>query len=273
MKYVSVNKHRIRFVEKGKGFPLILIHGLGASIEWWQHNIDFLSQKYRVIAFDFPGFGYSSKILNEYSLSYASKLIISFLDALGIRKASLIGNSMGGLISLSTALQYPQRIEKLILVDNAGFGRKLSFLLRLGSLFPVGELVLALRNQHTVKILLTQLFYNSKKLPSNLTHSILKIFDLPHRGEVFLHALRSGINVWGLKEEILSPIVEKTNLLSPPALIVWGAQDRIIPVSQAYRGNKLINHSRLYIFEKCGHMPQVEHAEEFNHLVLDFLET
>lgn len=273
MKYVCLDNLRIRFVEKGKGFPLVLIHGLGASVEWWQYNIDFLSQRYRVIAFDFPGFGYSSKILNEYTLSYSSKLLISFFDALGIPKAFLIGNSMGGLISLSAALQYPERVEKLVLVDNAGFGRKLSLLLRIGSLFPVGELVLALRNQYTVKILLNQLFYDSSKRPSNLTNCVLRIFDLSQSGEVFLRALRSGINVSGLKDEILSPILEKTTLLSLPTLIVWGAQDRIIPVSQAYRGQALINHSRLCVFENCGHMPQVEHAEEFNHLVLNFLES
>jgi len=272
MRYVNVDGRRIRFLEQGEGFPLLLVHGLGASVEWWQFNVNFLSQKYRVMAFDFHGFGHSSKAMEKFSLSYASKFLVSFFDTLKIDKVSLVGNSMGGLISLYTALQYPERIEKLVLVNNAGFGQKISFLLRLSSLFPVGELALILRNQFTVKILMDQLFYDPKKLPLRLVNYALKIYDLPESGKALLQTLRSGINLWGLKKEIWYPILKKVASLPHPTLIVWGEQDRITPVSQAYRGQELIKHSNLYIFERCGHMPQIEWAEEFNHLVLDFLE-
>jgi len=273
MEYVRVNGYRVRFLEKGKGFPLLLLHGLGASLEWWQFNVDPLSRHYRVIALDFIGFGYSSKLLSEYSLSNASKFLISFLDTLKIKKISLIGNSMGGLISLSTALQYPERIEKLVLVDNAGFGRELSFILRLGSLFPVGEIVLALRNKFTANILLSQLFYNPQKLPPNLTSCVLRILDLPHSSDVLLRALRYGVNLRGLRRDIWKPIQGKVSLLNHPTLIIWGDEDKIISVDQAYRGKRMISRSKLHIFEKCGHLPQVEWAEEFNHLVLGFLQS
>lgn len=273
MKYLNINGHRIRFLEKGEGFPLLLLHGLGASIEWWQFNINSLSQKYRVIALDFLGFGYSSKEISEYSLSYASKFLVSFLDVLKINKASLIGNSMGGLIALSTALQNPERIEKLVLVDNAGFDRELTFILRLASLFPIGELALALRNRFTVNMLLSQLFYNPKKLPPNLINCVLKIYELPLSREVLLRILRYGVNLQGLKRNILHPILERISSLGHQTLIVWGEQDKITPVDQAYKGKRLIKHSKVQTFEKCGHMPQVEWAEEFNQLVLDFLKS
>ena len=273
VKYMNVDSYRIRLQEKGGGFPLLLMHGLGASLEWWQFNVDSLSRKYRVIALDFLGFGYSSREINEYSLSYASKFLISFLDTLEIDKASLVGNSMGGLISLSTALAYPERIEKLVLVDNAGFGRELSFIIRLGSLFPVGELALALRNKFTVNMLLSQLFYDPQKLPLNLVDSVLRIFNLPHSSKALLRALRSSVDLKGLKRDVWKPLQEKINLLSCPTLIIWGHQDKITPVDQAYQGEKLIKEAALYIFDKCGHMPQVERAEEFNNLVLDFLES
>jgi pimeloyl-ACP methyl ester carboxylesterase len=272
-KYMNVDSHRIRLQEKGEGFPLLLIHGLGASLEWWQFNVDSLSRKYRVIALDFLGFGYSSKQINEYSLSYTSKFLISFLDTLEIDKASLLGNSMGGLISLSVALEYPERIEKLVLVDNAGFDRQLSFILRLGSLFPVGELALALRNKFTVNMLLSQLFYDPQKLPPNLVDCVLKVFGLPHSSKALLRTLRYGVDLKGLKREVWKPLQEKIGFLSCPTLIIWGDQDKITPVDQAYRGQKLIKQAALYIFEKCGHIPQVEWAEEFNNLVLDFLES
>ncbi len=271
VKYTNVDGYRIRHQEKGEGFPLLLMHGLGASLEWWQFNVDSLSREYRIIAFDFLGFGYSSKEINEYSLSFASKFLISFFDTLRIDRAFLLGNSMGGLISLSAALEYPERIEKLVLVDNAGFGRRLSFILRLGSLFPLGELALALRNKFTVKALLSQLFYDPQKLPPNLVDCVLRILSLPHSSEALLRTLRYGVDLKGLKEDVWKPVQEKINFLSRPTLIIWGDQDKITPVDQAYRGKKLIKQSELYIFEKCGHMPQVEQAEEFNNLVLDFL--
>lgn len=273
VKYTNVDSYRVRLQEKGDGFPLLLMHGLGASLEWWQFNVDSLSRKYRVIALDFLGFGYSSREINEYSLSYASKFLFSFLDTLEIDKASLLGNSMGGLISLSAALEYPERIEKLVLVDNAGFGRELSFILRLGSLFPVGELALALRNKLTVNTLLSQLFYDPQKLPPNLVDCVLRIFNLPRSSQTLLRILRYGVDVKGLKRDVWKPLQEKIGFLSCPTLIIWGRQDRITPVDQAYRGQKLIKNAALHIFEKCGHMPQVEWAEEFNDLVLDFLDS
>jgi 4,5:9,10-diseco-3-hydroxy-5,9,17-trioxoandrosta-1(10),2-diene-4-oate hydrolase len=272
-KYMNVDSYRIRFQEKGEGFPLLLMHGLGASLEWWQYNVNSLSRKYRVITLDFLGFGYSSRQINEYSLSYASKFLISFLDTLEIDKAFLLGNSMGGLISLSVALEYPERIEKLVLVDNAGFGRELSFILRLGSLFPVGELALALRNKFTVNMLLSQLFYDPQKLPPDLVDCVLRIFNLPYSSKALLRTLRCGVDLQGLKRDVWKPLQEKISVLICPTLIIWGVQDKITPVNQAYRGQKLIEQAALYIFEKCGHMPQVEWAEEFNNLVLDFLES
>ncbi|MFB0566770.1 MAG: alpha/beta fold hydrolase [Candidatus Aminicenantaceae bacterium] len=269
---MKIKGYNIRFIEKGEGFPLLLIHGLGASLEWWQFNIDCISQKYRVIAFDFLGFGYSTKSLEEYSLSYASEFLISLLDAFKIEKAILIGNSMGGIIALNTAIQFQQRVEKLVLVSNAGFGRKLSYLLCLGSIFPIGELALALRNEFTVRILLSQLFSDPKKLPLNLIHCVQKIFDLHRSPDAFLKTLRSGVNIRGLKKAVWHPVVKKAPSLPHPTLIIWGEHDKIIPVYQAYLGHKLIKHSELCILKKCGHTPQVERPDEFNRLVLEFLE-
>jgi len=273
MEFVNVDGHEIRFEEKGKGFPLVLIHGLGASLEWWQYNINVLSQKYRVIAFDFLGFGYSSKPVDEFTLFSASEFLVSFLDTFRIEKAILIGSSMGGLISLSTAIQYKQRVEKLVLVNNAGFGQNLSLILRLASVYPIGELALASRTPQTVKILLSQLFYDQKKLPHNLINCVMKIFGLDRTPSFLLRELRYGVNLRGLKKEIWHSIVNETPSIPHPSLIVWGQHDRIVPVDQAYRGNELIRNSQLYIFKKCGHMPQVEWPDEFNQLVLEYLDS
>lgn len=270
-KYIHVSGHRIRIVEKGEGPPLILIHGLGASLEWWQFNIDKLSEGNRVIALDFLGFGLSSRPSTDFSLNLASEFMHSFLDVLELSRASLVGNSLGGLIALYTASKMPERIDKLVLVDNAGLGQKLSILLRLGSVYPVGKLALALRNRLTVRIFLSRLVYDSQKLPPYLIDCVLKMFSLPKSAEVCLQVLRTGVNLKGIKKEIWSSLQKAASSLPHETLIIWGAEDRITPLSQAHAGKGLIRNSRLHIIENCGHIPQVECPEEFNQAVLNFL--
>jgi len=270
-KYIEVGGYKIRFVEKGKGSPVILIHGLGASLEWWQPNIDRLSEGYRVIALDFLGFGLTSKPSADFSLNLASDFMRSFLDALELPRVSLVGNSLGGLIALYVASRMPDRVDKLVLVDNAGMGQKLSILLRLGSVYPVGEMALALRNRLTVKIFLSRLFYDSRKVPYYLIDCILKMFAIPRNAESCLRVLRTGVNIKGIKEEIWRSLHGATSSLPHQALIIWGAEDRITPLAQAHVGKKLIRNSELYVIESCGHIPQVECPEEFNQAVLEFL--
>lgn len=271
--YISVAGHKIRFTEKGKGPPLVLLHGMGGSLEWWEYNLDFFSRKYRTIAFDFPGFGFSSKSNLQFSVDSSSDFIASFMDVFQLPKASLIGNSMGGLFAFLTAASQPDRIDKLVLVDNVGFGLKLSFPLRLGTVFPFGELALSIRNDLIARTFLARLFYDSKKIPSHLIPTVLKIFNIPQTRKVCLQVLRSGVNLKGLKEEIWLKVLDKASSLPHKTLIVWGKNDKVVPLSQAYIGKKMIKNSQLHIFERCGHLPQVECFEEFNRIVLDFLES
>ncbi|UCC38469.1 MAG: alpha/beta fold hydrolase [Candidatus Aminicenantes bacterium] len=270
---ISIDGYDVRISEKGSGPAVILLHGLGGSLEWWESNLNALSQKYRVIAFDFLGFGHSAKPKIRFSLDVASDFMLSFLDAFALPKASLIGNSMGGLIALHTASKFPERVERLILVDNAGFGPEVSFILCLASVYPVGEFVLAMRNHFTARMILSHLFYDSKRLPSHLVNCILRILDLPRTGEVCLEVLRSGVNLKGLRDIIWISIQKRAESLPHKTLIIWGADDRITPLFQAYMGKNLIKNSKLLVFEKCGHLPQVEWAEKFNRAVVDFLES
>jgi 4,5:9,10-diseco-3-hydroxy-5,9,17-trioxoandrosta-1(10),2-diene-4-oate hydrolase len=271
--YISVAGHKIRFIEKGKGPPLVLLHGMGGSLEWWEYNLDSFSLKFRTIAFDFPGFGFSSKSDIDFSENAASNFMVSFFDAFLLSKASLLGNSMGGLFALLFAASQPDRIDKLVLVDNVGFGPKLSFPLRLGTVFPLGELALSVRNHLTARMFLNRLFYDPQKIPSHLIPIALKIFSLPQTRRVCLRVLRSGVNLKGLRKEIWQKVLDKDNSFPHQTLIVWGRNDKVVPLDQAYTGKKLIKNSQLHVFEECGHLPQVEWAEEFNHLVIDFLES
>ncbi len=272
-KYISVAGYQIRFLEKGKGPPLVLLHGLGGSLEWWEYNLDSFSRKFRTIAFDFPGFGFSSISGIDFREDASSNFMVSFLDAFQLPQASLLGNSMGGLFAFLTTANQPLRIDKLVLVDNVGFGPKLSVPLRLGTVFPLGELAISVRNHLIAKIFLNRLFYDSQKIPSHLIPTVLKFFNMPQNRKVCLQILRSGVDLKGLKEKIWLKVLDKASSLPHKTLIVWGENDKVAPLDQAYIGKKLIKNSQLHVFERCGHLPQVEWAEEFNRLVLDFLES
>ena len=119
--YIEVAGINTRFWSMGdEGSSVILIHGIGCYIEMWENNINVLSQNHRVYAIDLAGFGYSNKPAVPYSFPYFTQFVVDFMKTLNIERASLIGNSMGGGISLQIAIQFPDKVDKLVLVDSAG---------------------------------------------------------------------------------------------------------------------------------------------------------
>jgi len=131
VKFIRVNGNRIRYAEEGKGPPVLLLHGFGASLEWWKLNLKSISQNHRAIAIDFLGFGFSSKPKEEFNTSLATRFMHSLLNAFNLDKVTLVGNSFGGYIALITALCLPEKVNRIVLVDNVGFGTEISLLLRL----------------------------------------------------------------------------------------------------------------------------------------------
>ncbi len=133
-KFIKFKNYKISLWEDGKGQPVILLHGLGASKEWWKYNFPFLSKHFKVIVPDIIGFGHSDKPEISYNLDLANNFLNSLIESFNFHKVSLIGNSMGGLISLYFALNFPDRLNKLVLVSNAGFSRNLSLILRIATI-------------------------------------------------------------------------------------------------------------------------------------------
>ncbi|MFQ6082202.1 MAG: alpha/beta fold hydrolase [Candidatus Aminicenantia bacterium] len=271
-RYKKISKYQVCYWEEGNGPPVILLHGIGASKEWWQYNILTLAQKYQVYAPDFIGFGRSDKPRVNYDFNFSNNFLNNFLREFNLQKVSLVGNSMGGLMALQFAICFPEKATKLVLVSNVGFGQKLTFISRIATIFPVGELAFSIANYHTTRMLLGRLFYDSRKLPNELIQKVMEITRLPQTKSIPLFILRQGVNLKGLRSEIYQPLIEQISTLKIPTLIVWGKEDKIIPVSQAHLGHKLIENSKIHIFDRCGHVPQIEKAEEFNELILNFLD-
>jgi 4,5:9,10-diseco-3-hydroxy-5,9,17-trioxoandrosta-1(10),2-diene-4-oate hydrolase len=270
-RYIQVGAINTRYWCAGnQGDPVILLHGGGSSIEVWGYNIQALAQHHRVFAFDMVGTGLSDKPTVPYSLDYQLQFLTTFLDTFDIQQASLIGNSMGGSIALKFALQSPERVRKLGLVSSFGLGREIDFADRLFAAFPaIARLIPPSRKG--VKLVLNSCVYDPKSVPEEWIELNFQRFQLPGCKEALISLLITNLDLWGVRREVFSPIVQQLDQIEVPTLIIWGKQDAIIPVSLAEVAARKIPQSRLHIFEHCGHWAQVEYPEQFNHLVLEFL--
>jgi pimeloyl-ACP methyl ester carboxylesterase len=268
--YVEVDGRRVRYWVEGEGPVVVLVHGLACSAEFWQYNVAPLAVQHRVYALDLPGFGLSDKALDDFSLPYAASFLKAFMDALGIARATLAGNSMGGVLCAQFAVQFPERTEGLIVVGSAGFGRELNPFLRLWSLPVVGDLVFR-AYQMAFPALKTWVFSDSSSIQREWLEGAASMLRMPGVRENTLQTARTGVGLRGQRAELFQDLHRELGGVTVPTLIVWGDHDAAVPVSHAYAAQKLIPNSEVRILKRGGHTPQVERPEEFNELVLDFL--
>jgi pimeloyl-ACP methyl ester carboxylesterase len=268
--YVEVGGSRVRYWVEGDGPVLLLVHGLACSAEFWQCNVGPLATEHRVYALDLPGFGLSDKEVGDYSLEYAASFLKGFMDAVGVERATLAGNSMGGVLSAQFAVQFPESTDGLILVGSAGFGRDLNPFLRTWSVAVVGDLVLRVY-QKAFPALKRFVFCDAGSIGKAWVEGAAAMLRMPGVRENTLKVAQMGIDLHGQREEMFRSLHIALGGLTVPTLIVWGDRDVAVPVAHAYTAAKLIPHSEVRIMERCGHTPQVERPEEFNELVLDFL--
>ena len=269
--YIQVGNIRTRYWALGEGkSTVILIHGFVGYIEFWEDNITALAQVRKVFALDLPGCGRSDKPQARFSAPYFADFIKDFMITQDVDKATLIGLSMGGSIVLQFALKYPHQVEKMVLVDGGGLGKEVSIASRLGTLPILGELLSRPSRQGSAQVF-KQIFYNQDLITDQMIEEGFEMASLPGAQRCGLSTLRTSCNFWGVKGNALRPIRDHLEEIEVPTLVIWGAQDRILPVAHANLAAKRLPNARLHIFDPCGHMPNIERAQEFNALVIDFL--
>jgi 4,5:9,10-diseco-3-hydroxy-5,9,17-trioxoandrosta-1(10),2-diene-4-oate hydrolase len=269
--YVKVGNIKTRFWVAGSNTPpIIFLNGLGGYVENWEDNFLELSTIRQVYAFDLVGFGLSDKPEVEYSLQYLTEFVREFMISSGIEKATLIGESLGGAIALQFALQFPENVEKIVLAASSGLGRELSIYLRMLTLPILGEILSRPSREGTAQFL-EQLFQHKDLIQEEWIEIDYQMASLPGVQRSLLSALRSMCNIWGSRRKVYLPILEDLHEIDIPVLIIWGAQDQIIPVSHAHRAKKRLPNARIQIYDQCGHVPNIECADEFNLLVADFM--
>ena len=269
--FIKVNGIRTRYWAAGdKGSVVMLVHGLGGYIENWIYNIGPFAEAYRVFAMDLPGFGQSGKKPLIRDLNALVRFLQGFMGALNISKADLIGNSLGGGLVLAFALEYPEKVEKLVLVDNAGMGREVITDFNLCSLPFLGELLLRQNRKASYK-LWEKIVFDASRVVPEMKDLGYQYASAPGAKEAMLATLRAGINLCGQKGKLTRQLLGRLNSVKTPTLVVWGKQDRIIPVTHARIAVENIPGARLELFDECGHMPMLEYPDKFNRLVMEFL--
>jgi len=256
-KEVLVFGQKIQYVEAGAGPTVILLHGLGGSAQAWQFNIGALAEKYHVVALDQIGFGKSDKPFVNYRIRTYVDFLDQFCKQLKIERATLVGNSMGGWIAAMFTASFPDRVEKLVLVDAAGYAPPKDFYMR--TLFNLNPSTRA-----GMKLLISKVFYNKAfQTDAFIDQSIAA--RLAAGDGYTINSISESI-IRG--EDLLDDIVKT---IKRPTLIIWGRQDGLVPLAEGERFNKDIAGSKMIVIEECGHVPNAEKPGEFNAALLKFL--
>lgn len=269
--YIKVGNINTRFWAVGdEGTAVILLHpGLGA-VENWELNINALAQNHRIYAIDMLGFGHTGLPEAPYSLTKAAQHVNDFLEAQRIERASLVGNCGGGGVSLQFAIQYPEKLEKLVLAASWGLGKEIPLMMRLGALPIIGELLMRPSRKLAANMLKTSV-YDPAVVTEEMVEDFYQRMSLPGAQKAYTSVFRAIENFRGPRAEILRFIGDNLANITVPTLIIWGKQDRMRPVAHAYVAKEGIPNAELHIFDPCGHLPQIERPDEFNALVLEFL--
>ena len=269
-RFVDVQGARIRYRAEGSGPIVVLIHGIGASLEIWDWTFPALRDRFTAVAFDYPGFGASDPLPWAYSPEGAAATVTAFLDAMGIRAAFLIGSSLGGAIATMTAGLAPERVEGLMLVAPGGFGRGLNLLMRLQTSPWLGDGLVALAGRFP-RLALREVFADRRRIPDELVEVTRRNARRPVANQSYLKALRRAATLLGIRPEMVAAVRSAARRIIAPTLIVWGDRDRIIPPDQATVAAHSIRGSRLHMMTGLGHIPFVEAPEVFNTAAMAFL--
>jgi len=274
VEHVTLHGYEVAYRRAGEGPVLLLLHGIAGSSQTWVPAMELLRRDYTVLAPDFLGHGRSAKPLGDYSLGNHAAGMRDFLHVLGIERATIIGQSFGGGVAMQFAYQFPERCERLVLVDAGGLGREVSWMLRLVTL-PAAEYVLPVIFSAPMRNMGDSVvgFLRDRGVRHARAEEMWRSFDSltePANRQAFIRTMRAVIDPGGQSVSAMDRLYLAANM---PTLIVWGDRDRIIPPIHAYKAHEAIPNSRLAIMEGVGHYPHVEEPARFVEILVDFLET
>jgi len=261
-KDIPVFSYKIHYLEAGRGTPVILLHGSGGEGARWMPTIKGLASEFRVIAPDQIGWGNSDKPMTIYHSGVFAEFLARFMKEIGVPKAALVGQSMGAGVALQMAVNYPQLVDRMVLVNGGGF-RSANDPPRTGAPDWHARQIANAGTLAESREYLEKMYYNHALISDKLVEDNLVLrLRSAYTAEAVQIANARGLG--GVSEEQVRGI--KT-----PTLLVWGANDKLSPPINADKLNAAIPGSRKVLIDKAGHYPFIEHPEQFNQAVREFL--
>lgn len=256
--------------EAGSGHPVVLIHGAGpgaTGLSNWSRNIDHLARDFHVITVDLPGFGRSQKMqIPSAFFEFYGLHIGKLLDTMGIEKAHLVGNSLGGGTSMMLALRRPEKVGKMVLMGSGGGFPVASVMPTTGLKMLMGFYEAPGPSRERLAAFISEMVYDKARITDQLLEERLAAAMAPDVVACPPFGFRDGHppvpdDVWR----------ERLDRLTHETLIVWGREDRVMPLDNGFILMKQIPNARMHVLPHCGHWAQWEKADEFNPLVEHFL--
>jgi len=269
--FTEVDGARVHYQEfgaAGNNPTLLLIHGYPASTFVW-HIVApvFAELGFHVVAVDLPGFGFSDKpSWFDYSISSQGRIIERFMDRLGIGRATIIGSSYGGAVAMTVALDYAERVEKLVVVGTViNDDAKKQLLLKLATIPGVGEILspFLVDSKIFLKRRMRGMLWSSNH--HLITAERVEGVRRPLRAANAHRSVLATARKWDANR-----IEQDAYLINQPTLILWGEHDTVIPIRNGEKIHQSILNSRLVVFKDCGHVPQEETPDSFVKVVTDF---
>jgi pimeloyl-ACP methyl ester carboxylesterase len=267
---VELSGRDVNYVDlgSGEGLPVVFVHGLGGQWQNWLENIPRVAQERRVLALDLPGFGLSEMPRDRITITGYGKCVDAFCEALGLGRVVLVGNSMGGFISSEVAIQFPERVERLVLVSAAGITT---------ANLRRAPVLLAARIATAVTAYTAARHEAIARRPVSRHVALALVARHPSRikSDLAWEGLFKGTGKPGFDDALRASLEydfqDRLGETRAPTLIVWGENDTILPARDAREFERLIPQSRTVVMEDTGHVPQLERPTIFNDLLLDFL--
>ncbi|MBI2890999.1 MAG: alpha/beta hydrolase [Nitrospirae bacterium] len=262
----------ISHYDEGGGEAVVFVHGLGGYKENWEFNVPYFARGHRAVALDLPGFGHSDKPKREYTMEFFVETAREFMDRLRIEKATLVGNSMGGMISAAFALAHPDRVARLALVDAAGINIFPPNLMKMDDL-PIQVFAVAsgverdpAKREQVVRRYIRRLIFFTEPpvLEKMVQHALREFFGNDFQGRA--HAFMSSA-----QNALLAPLKARLREIQAPTWIVWGDRDALLPLENAHAFKQALPHSTLTVVPECGHCPMLEYPDRFNAELESFL--
>ncbi|MCA6064460.1 alpha/beta fold hydrolase [Thalassolituus marinus] len=269
-RFVAVDDLVMHYRDEGQGPVLVLLHGVASSLHTWDGWVEELKDNYRIIRVDLPAHGLTGPdpALDRYNINYMVEKLDKFLNKLGVSRFSLAGNSLGGYISWNYALYRPDRVEKLILLDAAGYPQDMPFIMNFAALPVIGEMSQIMMPRYIVSMNIHAAYGDDDKVSSELVKRYHDLTLRPGNRKGLVNVFRT------MKEQSQNPdLGARVGQINTPTLLLWGEEDQWVPLTVMEQFRRDLPNVSVITYEGVGHMPMEEIPVQSARDARSFLQT